>query len=711
MASKILLQGAEIRLDSREIVVGGILRRIPWRAFDVLLVLADTPGQVISKEDLLQKVWGGEAVDASNLTQAIAQIRKALGEINPGDSYIETVPRIGYRMTPKALVAAPAIPEEHARAETEECPQTKAASVVRWWSAYPLLAAGAVLLATALLPGSFRNRRELQVTESPFTALEGDELSGSFSPDGREVVFTWAKPNGAADIYLKAVGSESVRPFVVDESQKMGPVFSPDGKFIAFLRRGEKSATIVLKPRGGGPERSVLAISNPHFAFLASPGPYLAWTRSGKGLIYANRRALYVWHMETGRSSPLTDPPRGSPLGDSDPALSPDGKALVFSRLTSYGSADLYRLALNDHFERAGTPTLLFANGTWNRSPAWYADNRTVVFTSGVWGKQRLWHLDVRNPSSGAPILDAGVDAQQPAVAPAGEGLLFTRWFFREQIWTVPLAGPGRAAGQPIQRILTSSRADSLPRIARDGSHLVFQSDRSGAFEVWIARTDGSDLRKLTTFAGLPSGSPDLSPDGEKIVFDRLVEGQRDIFICDSNGGNLRRLTNNPAEDTIPRWSADGRSVYFASNRDGTSQIWRVDVATGQSVRMTQNGGSVAEESADGKSLYFTQKDDYATPVFTIPTSGGEPRKILDDVLQRAMAVTREGLYFVSARSQHELRFLDFRSGTQKTVFSIPDTLLRFVTVDANHRTAAVVVPGPPPGDLMLIHGWHPPAD
>jgi hypothetical protein len=73
-----------------------------------------------------------------------------------------------------------------------------------------------------------------------------------------------------------------------------------------------------------------------------------------------------------------------------------------------------------------------------------------------------------------------------------------------------------------------------------------------------------------------------------------------------------RRLTTSPAEDVVPSWSHDGKWIYFASNRSGHFQIWKVPADTGESsatpaARVTQHGGFNAFESADGKYLYFAK--------------------------------------------------------------------------------------------------------
>lgn len=111
VAARITFGNAEIDLSSREVFVHGDKAKLPWRTFDVLRLLAEAQGEVVPREVILRQVWG-EFVDDSNLTQAIAQIRKALDPPPDGKSHVETVPRIGYRLS--ASVSAPeATPNGH----------------------------------------------------------------------------------------------------------------------------------------------------------------------------------------------------------------------------------------------------------------------------------------------------------------------------------------------------------------------------------------------------------------------------------------------------------------------------------------------------------------------------------------------------------------------------------------------------------------------
>jgi Tol biopolymer transport system component len=65
------------------------------------------------------------------------------------------------------------------------------------------------------------------------------------------------------------------------------------------------------------------------------------------------------------------------------------------------------------------------------------------------------------------------------------------------------------------------------------------------------------------------------------------------------------RLTTEAARDEAPSWSRDGKWIYFASQRSGRWETWRVPAGGGEAVRVTRTGGGTAFESSDGQSVYY----------------------------------------------------------------------------------------------------------
>jgi TolB protein len=64
-----------------------------------------------------------------------------------------------------------------------------------------------------------------------------------------------------------------------------------------------------------------------------------------------------------------------------------------------------------------------------------------------------------------------------------------------------------------------------------------------------------------------------------------------DIHIMDADGSHVVNLTQHPDEDNYPVWSADGRTIYFVSLRDGTAQVYAVDASGGKARRLTNSSG------------------------------------------------------------------------------------------------------------------------
>ena len=123
-----------------------------------------------------------------------------------------------------------------------------------------------------------------------------------------------------------------------------------------------------------------------------------------------------------------------------------------------------------------------------------------------------------------------------------------------------------------------------------------------------------------------------VSPDGARIVFVVRTtdvdanKGRTDLWVVGVDGTGLRQLTTHPEADTNPRWSADGKAIYFVSSRSGSSQVWRIDPAGGEAAQITTEPLDVGNlvVSPDGRNIAYTME------VF-VSQSPDETRKKLDE--------------------------------------------------------------------------------
>ena len=130
-----------------------------------------------------------------------------------------------------------------------------------------------------------------------------------------------------------------------------------------------------------------------------------------------------------------------------------------------------------------------------------------------------------------------------------------------------------------------------------------------------------------------PFYEPSLSPDGKTIAF---VSGG-DIWTVPITGGDARLLVANPATESRPLFSPDGRSLAFLSNRNGANDIYILDLASGNTRRLTFEDNSKLLDgwSRDGKWIYYSsnaaEADSGAPDVWRIPAAGGTPMPVTSE--------------------------------------------------------------------------------
>jgi Tol biopolymer transport system component len=274
-------------------------------------------------------------------------------------------------------------------------------------------------------------------------------------------------------------------------------------------------------------------------------------------------------------------------------------------------------------------------------------------------------------------------------------------------LWRMPTAQPDGSGY--MTAIAVSSLSERNAQYSPDGKYVVFQSNRSGALEIWIADSDSGRARQLTYFGRSHTGTPRWSPDSEQVVFDSDLPGSFDVYVVSREGGKPRRLTDHPAEDAVPSWSADGQSIYFESTRTGRSEIWRVPVRGGSAVQVTKEGGMVAFESPDGRWLYYTRRNG-PTPLWRRAISGNAAEdQVLESVFLRNFFVTRLGVYYMRPEGLAEvsIRFFDPERRVERVLGQVKQTPTLGFSVSPDDRWVLFSKNDREGMDIMLVENFE----
>jgi len=158
------------------------------------------------------------------------------------------------------------------------------------------------------------------------------------------------------------------------------------------------------------------------------------------------------------------------------------------------------------------------------------------------------------------------------------------------------------------RRLTTGLRARE-PCVGADG-RIVFTRAAAGGTQLALADRDGRNVRPLPTAGVDIVSTPSLAPDGGRVAFSgwRAATGERDLYLLELGPtAALHRLTRDPAIDLDPTWSPDGRALFFASDREGVFDIYRLGLDEGVVRRVTRVLGGAFQPavSPDGGSLAY----------------------------------------------------------------------------------------------------------
>jgi len=652
-----IYQFEEFTVDAGERVIqrGGEPRTLTPKAFDVLLALVERHGSLVGKEELLNLVWPDTFVEETNLTYTISLLRKALADSAENSKFIETVPKRGYRFIATVIIKSPIPPPAPAVRPATAEPALERASATGTALSLRVIAALTLVICAYLgvrfgFPAPARTIEARNIV--PFTSFPGGEYEPAFSPDGARIAFVWrGEREENYDIYIKTVSFGAVTRLTTNAAGHGSPAWSPDGRSIAFVQYSpirEDNGVFIVPASGGLPRR--LTSLHPVENLFAS---HLDWSPDGKYLAVVDKKtdaepfSIYLLTVETGARRQLTFPPKQS-LGDTGPRFAPDSASVVFGRAVTSGVHELYSCLVN----RSGDPKrLTFANSNIF-SHAWMSDGRALIYSDagGFW----------RQPASGGaphsvPGLPGG--ANYIAVSKQGNRVAFSQWFADTNVWRIPL-GPIRGSAGP-RALIESTRDERSAQYSPDGAMIAFRSDRSGSSEIWLSDAQGENPVQLTSFGGPLTGTPRWSPDGLQIAFDSRPDGNADIYSLRIASGALRRLTHGLASNVVPSWSADGRWIYFSSNRTGAWQVWKIASESTDKdavpLQVTRNGGFAPLESPNGKMLYYA-KDQDAAGLWQVPVSGGPETAVIPQLKSGywgywAPAPGGESIYFIDTEA------------------------------------------------------------
>jgi Tol biopolymer transport system component len=484
------------------------------------------------------------------------------------------------------------------------------ASSSRMWT----IAVVSALVVGGLLFFALGKKENVDIATGAFSQLTNDagvELNPTLSPDGGFLAYSSRQGADDWDIYLLRAGGQRAINLTEDSpADDVQPAFSPDGTQIAFRSSREDGGLFVMGATGESARRLTTFGWNP------------AWSPDGKKLVFASepisldpfdrptKSALWTVEVATGELVRLAGgdavQPSWSPSGhriaywglmegggqrdlytipaaggeaeavtrdeavDWSPVWSPDGKHLYFSSDRG-GSMNLWRVPVDDRSGKTeGPPEPVRAPAAFVAHVSFSRDGRRLVYASSVTTQSlEVYDFDPRAGAvlSPSPLARTVRSFENPRISPDGEWIAGAR----ESPEDIVLV---RRDGSDPRLLTDDPHRDRVPQWSPDGSRIAFYSNRSGKYEIWSVKPDGSDLTRLTDLREGPTRFPIWSPDGKRLLFSSpgatgfLIEP--DVPWSEQTPEHLPPYPSAKSEFVPRDWSADGKTlVGYLQSRSG----------------------------------------------------------------------------------------------------------------------------------------------
>jgi serine/threonine-protein kinase len=535
-----LIRFAEFRLDTRagELRNGDLVLQLPQQPLQILYLLLEHPGELVSREELCTKLWpDGTHLDFEDgLNHALRRLREALDDSPQNPRFIETIPRRGYRFIypldaiegltkPAGQQADPeSAPPPPVEGAVREPPAAISRSNRPWLRRQAVWLTASVLLIATLIASWLLLSKARTVSSSvvhfavqtpPETPLDDADPGLAVSPDGLHIVSSVKTPTGSYGLYLYSLEQSAGK--LIPAPIMTASFFSPDGQWLAFV-----AAKKVQKMALSGDQ--LLDVCS-----LPDIGRGGTWARDGNLYFGIVGRGISRVPASGGVPEQVTKLDSGEQEHDL-PQLLPNRDALLFTaRRRAFGDA--------------------------------------IVVQSLETGKHRIV---LENASRGTYI-------------PTGH-LLFFR---ADSLWAVPF---------DPDRMLTTGPEFILPyRVFTDDNSFWFNPEfaiSAAGTLVYAAARDNKYSVVMVDRAGavrplpLPAGDywdPRLSPDGRFLAVPIKQVRESSLWLYDLARESPTRLGTAPGngmtptwDDMAPSWSPDGRLLVFTRGHTlgGTNLMW-----------------------------------------------------------------------------------------------------------------------------------------
>lgn len=524
----------EVDLQSGELRNKGLKVKLQGQPFQVLAILLERAGEVVTREELRIKLWPADTfVDFDHgLNAAVKRLRDALGESAESPIFVETIARRGYRFLGRVDVPAATssglsdlkgikADTEAGKVSTNVFPTSASGSRDRKWQLGVALLAIVVLASMAV--AWFMWRKVAESTESKVSvtlqrlttnATEHWVITSAISPDGKYLAYS-----DNTGVYCRVLSTGELHSLVPKVSDVTSLGWFPDNSQVlaSWATPLAKKSLWAVSILGGNARQ----LSEEGWSASVSPdGEHIVFL---KGADFADM-GHEIWVMRTNGADQrkLVSFPEGQLAS---PVWSPDGRWIAY--VTHKSDDDDTEGTRIDLFNlKQGTSKVLLSQPVEGWAMTWLPDGRLVYAMDEPppsRNSSNLWVASIdlstgRLVGTAARITSGDGFVVKPSVTADGKHLVFSRTKPQADVYISEFSSKGPRISTPRQ--LTFEQGDDLPfDWTPDNEAVLFISDRTGTTNIFRQRIDETSAEMLVIDQDKKSAICRMSPDGSQILY------------------------------------------------------------------------------------------------------------------------------------------------------------------------------------------------
>jgi Tol biopolymer transport system component/DNA-binding winged helix-turn-helix (wHTH) protein len=651
------LDGARFELRRN----GGALKleRIP---LDLLILLAEKNGEVVTRQEIIDRLWGREVfVDTEHgINTAIRKIRRVLRDDPEKPRFVQTVSGKGYRFVAPTTATISSNGNEnrnraHAVLEPPTpppsmptvagvptlAPEQKPTQRKNAWARLVIITLA--IVSAAILARLFRPLAPLKLTRTVQLTSDSREKFPQLVTDGLRIYFSeLANNHWKLSVIPLSGGEPTALPLPFPDCQVVN--ISPD-KSTLLIREGrpiEDQPLWRVPILAGSPRRMGNIVA--HDA---------SWSPDGMKFVFMTAGDVYLANGDGSEPRKLVLPNPDASVWAWSPRWSPDGTRIRFERYVM----DKHTSSIWEVTAAGENPHILLPH--WQDPPmqccgTWSADGGYFFFDA--WRE-----LEGGPPIAPAPNIWAIRErssflhkvTQQPIQITAGPIHFFSHVLSTSDKAIFALSTQRRGEltrydsdAREFSPYLGGFSADSVD-FSRDAVWMAYTKFPQG--ELWRSKADGTEPIQLT-FRPLMAYGPQWSPDGNRIVFYGQEPGERwQLYLISADGGKVQKLSPESAPDRFgPTWSTDGTSILFGAGNSVRHSLQILNLQTQQlSVVPGSDGLSWPRWSPDGQYI-SALSDSNQLLLFDFKTQKWS--ELVSDVNCQIWSNDGKSIYFLSSK-------------------------------------------------------------